>query len=127
VEGWCMGFSSISNSTLTTRWQEMTSDEMKMWCSMDHVREVNMLLDAYEGFLIHLFRSFLTPPFLVLTEGPHQIKPPNPPPNVSPYAIIYKWRLEQEHYMKAHNGGMGMSDAQVVSYVQAAYMCYAEF
>ena len=50
VEGWCMGFSSISNSTLTTRWQEMTSEEMKMWCSMDHVREVNMLLDAYEGF-----------------------------------------------------------------------------
>jgi pantothenate kinase-related protein Tda10 len=47
-----------------------------------------------------------------------QIKPPSPQGNSSPYSIIYKWRLEQEHYMKAHNGGMGMTDEEVVSYVQ---------
>lgn len=27
--------------------------------------------------------------------------------------LIYKWRLHQEHEMKAKNGGQGMSDEQV--------------
>lgn len=30
-----------------------------------------------------------------------------------PYDYIYKWRLQQEHDMKARNGGKGMSDQQV--------------
>jgi D-glycerate 3-kinase len=48
VEGWCMGFSSISSSTLRARWEGM-DPEMKQWCGLGHVREVNRLLEAYEG------------------------------------------------------------------------------
>ena len=35
------------------------------------------------------------------------------PPDEFPYAYIYKWRLQQEHHMKAKNGGKGMTDEQV--------------
>lgn len=35
------------------------------------------------------------------------------PPSSQPYSLIYRWRLEQEHSMKAKNGGRGMSDEQV--------------
>ena len=37
------------------------------------------------------------------------------PSDTSSYNQVYKWRLEQEHYMKARNGGKGMTDDQVVS------------
>ncbi|KAI0258862.1 hypothetical protein BC834DRAFT_909346 [Gloeopeniophorella convolvens] len=36
---------------------------------------------------------------------------------VGPYVHIYKWRLEQEHAMKAKNGGKGMTDEQVESFI----------
>ena len=36
-----------------------------------------------------------------------------------PYVHIYKWRLQQEHNMKAKNGGKGMTDAQVEAYVHS--------
>jgi hypothetical protein len=35
------------------------------------------------------------------------------PPSISPYLPIYKWRLQQEHEMKAKNNGQGMTDEQV--------------
>lgn len=35
------------------------------------------------------------------------------PPLDNPYRFTYKWRLEQEHWMKSQNGGRGMSDEQV--------------
>ncbi|KAI9465281.1 P-loop containing nucleoside triphosphate hydrolase protein [Lactarius psammicola] len=39
------------------------------------------------------------------------------PPIESPYVHIYKWRLEQEHAMKATTGGKGMTDEQVKKFV----------
>lgn len=35
------------------------------------------------------------------------------PPDEYPYVYIYKWRLQQEHHMKARNGGKGMTDDQI--------------
>ena len=35
--------------------------------------------------------------------------------------VIYKWRLQQEHTMKASNGGRGMSDEQVTRWVDRGY------
>jgi D-glycerate 3-kinase len=42
-----------------------------------------------------------------------QIKPSPSHSFPSQYSIIYQWRLEQEHNMKASNGGRGMSDEAV--------------
>lgn len=38
------------------------------------------------------------------------------PPDETPYSLIYKWRLQQEHNMKAKNGGRGMTDEEVKKY-----------
>ena len=38
------------------------------------------------------------------------------PEAANPYVHIYKWRLQQEHAMKAQNGGKGMTDDQVKKY-----------
>ncbi|KAH9824163.1 P-loop containing nucleoside triphosphate hydrolase protein [Melampsora americana] len=42
------------------------------------------------------------------------------------YDWVYKWRLEQEHQMKASNGGLGMSDCQVHKFIDR-YMPFYEF
>ena len=39
------------------------------------------------------------------------------PEATKPYVHIYKWRLQQEHAMKAQNGGKGMTDEQVKKWV----------
>jgi len=53
----------------------------------------------------------------------------NPPssPMLSQYSVIYKWRLEQEHYMKALNGGRGMSDTAVKSFIDRYIPGYVFF
>jgi D-glycerate 3-kinase len=35
--------------------------------------------------------------------------------------VLYKWRLELEHNLKARNGGRGLSDASVKSSVNSFY------
>jgi pantothenate kinase-related protein Tda10 len=37
------------------------------------------------------------------------------------YDLVFRWRLEQEHAMKAANGGRGMTDTEVAAFV-ARYM-----
>jgi len=44
-----------------------------------------------------------------------------------PYDYIYKWRLQQEHNMKAANGGRGMTDAQVEKFVDRYIPGYVFF
>ncbi|KAH8115344.1 hypothetical protein DFH11DRAFT_1877101 [Phellopilus nigrolimitatus] len=49
------------------------------------------------------------------------------PPDETPYSLIYKWRLQQEHNMKAKNGGKGMTDAQVKTFVDRYIPGYVFF
>ena len=49
MEGWCMGFSAIASDELDERWKERLGTEMKMWCAVEHVREVNEMLKGYEA------------------------------------------------------------------------------
>ena len=53
----------------------------------------------------------------VIFSLPVQIKPPDE----HPYTHVYKWRIQQEHHMKARNGGKGMTDEQVVAYEISSY------
>jgi D-glycerate 3-kinase len=72
MEGWCMGFSAISSHELEERWEESVGGEMKKWCAVEHVREVNETLKGYEAlwaffdvFVQVRFPSFpLLPPLL---------------------------------------------------------------
>ncbi|KIM81454.1 hypothetical protein PILCRDRAFT_821539, partial [Piloderma croceum F 1598] len=89
MEGWCVGFSAISSHELEERWEERVGAEMKVWCAVEHVGEVNEMLKVYEALWAF---------------SPDNFHFPFP-------------KTLQEHYMKTHNGGMGMSDVQVVSFV----------
>ena len=55
----------------------------------------------------------MSPYRLPLIDLDTQVKPAE----THPYIHIYKWRLQQEHNMKATNGGRGMTDSQVEAYV----------
>ncbi|KAF9469977.1 P-loop containing nucleoside triphosphate hydrolase protein [Collybia nuda] len=58
--------------------------------------------------------------FVQIKPSPSQVLP-------SKYSIIYQWRLEQEHYMKASNGGRGMSDDAVKGFVDRYIPGYVFF
>jgi len=111
-EGWCVGFQPISEDTLLGRWDGVWKLERERLGlgeeevgKLEDVKAINHELKDYLR-LWSFFKVFV------------QLKP-NPPASdtLSQYHVVYKWRLEQEHYMKAHNGGRGMSDAGVKSFV----------
>jgi len=115
IEAWCIGFSSVSSSELEQRWGRM-GEEIQSWCKLHHVQVVNEMLVGYE-------------PLWAFIDVLIQINPPTPTSGVSPYGIIYTWRLEQEHNMKARNGGIGMTDEQVISFVDRyipGYMLFSD-
>lgn len=64
MEGWCMGFSAITSDELDERWEERVGAEMKMWCAVEHVREVNEMLKGYEALwaFFDLFIQVRFPP-----------------------------------------------------------------
>ncbi|EGO26260.1 hypothetical protein SERLADRAFT_463124 [Serpula lacrymans var. lacrymans S7.9] len=136
LEGWCVGFYPVSDECLKRRWtgakqaeggggggweEGLTeSDKASVrglmgvcemaGVRMEDVEEVNEKLKAYVDWW-QMLDMFL------------QIKPPEH----SPYAIIYKWRLQQEHNMKSRNGGKGMSDEQVKRFVDRYIPGYVFF
>ncbi|TFK74004.1 P-loop containing nucleoside triphosphate hydrolase protein [Pluteus cervinus] len=120
VEGWCMGFRSIPSDVLNKKWANNWADEctnLKLNTELfrkEDVKVVNQSLRGYD----HLWDFFHT--FI-------QLKPVSPEGSVSQYSLIYKWRLEQEHYMKARNGGRGMSDQEVKLFVDRYIPGYVFF
>ncbi|KAN0126244.1 P-loop containing nucleoside triphosphate hydrolase protein [Lactarius tabidus] len=104
LEGWCVGFYPQSRQYIERHMNEaplgleQTFDVSAY--TLEHVLELNQHLAEYAKWW-DLFDIFV------------QIAPPVE----SPYTHIYKWRLEQEHTMKASTGGRGMTDEQVRKFV----------
>ncbi|KAF8229026.1 P-loop containing nucleoside triphosphate hydrolase protein [Tricholoma matsutake] len=106
LEGWCVGFNSISVEELHHKWVGVWQEERAKLGLSDAVKEidinlVNETLKEYEQRLWPFFDVFI------------QLSPKTVETYPSQYSIIYRWRLEQEHSMKASNGGRGMSDEAV--------------
>lgn len=122
LEGWCVGFQAISSDDLYRRWngiwkeerEKLSLTEDKVGKKID-VENVNEKLKGYAS-LWTFFDIFV------------QLKA-TPPPSTSEsqHSIIYEWRLEQERYMKEQNGGRGMSDAAVKSFVDRYIPGYVFF
>ncbi|KAI0251138.1 P-loop containing nucleoside triphosphate hydrolase protein [Lactifluus subvellereus] len=104
LEGWCVGFHPQSLQYIEQRINEAPSGLDGMFdCSaysLEHILDVNQRLAEYVKWW-DLFDICA------------QISPPG----LSPYMPIYKWRLQQEHEMKAKNNGQGMTDEQVKLFV----------
>ncbi|KAK0212535.1 P-loop containing nucleoside triphosphate hydrolase protein [Desarmillaria ectypa] len=121
MEGWCMGFYPISQARLAEKWEGIWKEQKialalqdKRLGSKDCLQDINLALKAYID-LWAFFDIFI------------QIQPAPPTRSHSPYSVIYQWRLEQEHYMKASNGGKGMSDDAVKLFVDRYIPGYVFF
>ncbi|KAL1745054.1 P-loop containing nucleoside triphosphate hydrolase protein [Schizophyllum fasciatum] len=119
LEGWCTGFYPISIEELEQRWDSHWREERVRLSlednelgTMDHVIAINEALKKY----VKLWQFFSV--FVQLVPAPTE---------ASPYAVVYKWRLEQEHNMKAKNGGKGMTDDAVKKFVDRYIPGYVFF
>lgn len=110
LEGWCVGFFPTSKEVVEERWKEPDIFDMKTFVSVDNILAVNERLKQYVEWWDAL-DAFI------------QIKGP-PSAQLS---IIYRWRLQQEHNMKAKNGGKGMTDDQVKIFVDRYIPGYVFF
>jgi len=70
----------------------------------DHIERVNEMLKHY----VDLWSHFNV--LIQIVASPQESFD-------SQYSIIYRWRLEQEHHMKDRNGGKGMNDESVKTFV----------
>ncbi|KAG6857198.1 hypothetical protein H0H87_008264 [Tephrocybe sp. NHM501043] len=119
LEGWCVGFCPISSQELATRWDGVWHDEIARldlpnFVTKPDLERVNETLNNYVE-LWSFFDIFV------------QIKPAPVLEYPSKYSIVYKWRLQQEHTMKATNGGRGMSDEGVKAFVDRYIPGYVFF
>ncbi|KAI0359620.1 P-loop containing nucleoside triphosphate hydrolase protein [Trametes cingulata] len=114
-EGWCVGFYPISREQLERRYVQPVKglgDDFlqRKGYRLEDIADVNERLKNYVSWW-NLFDAFI------------QIKPPDE----HPYTYIYKWRLQQEHHMKAEKGGRGMTDEQVEKFVDRYIPGYVFF
>ncbi|KAG1794389.1 P-loop containing nucleoside triphosphate hydrolase protein [Suillus plorans] len=116
LEGWCVGFFPTSKELVEERLKEPVPTlepdmfDMKAFVSVDHVLAVNEQLKRYVEWWSAL-DAFI------------QIKGPSS----AQLSIIYQWRLQQEHNMKTKNGGKGMTDDQVKTFVDRYIPGYVFF
>ncbi|EIW80395.1 P-loop containing nucleoside triphosphate hydrolase protein [Coniophora puteana RWD-64-598 SS2] len=132
LEGWCVGFAplpgkgsgakseDVRGTTIGKRWREPVpslghGDELHM--DMEafvkeerYVWEVNERLKEYVEWW-KMLDAF------VQIRGPEDQR----------YRIIYKWRMQQEHYMMVRNGGKGMKDDEIKNFVDRYIPGYVFF
>ncbi len=103
LEGWCVGFRSLEpDGAVEARWREPDSRTLHHH-KLEHLLFVNDALRAY-GAVTDLLDAFV-----------HV--------DAEDTAYVYEWRLEQERALRRHRGD-GMSDDQVVRFVDAYYPAY---
>ncbi|KAI0860654.1 putative Uridine/cytidine kinase [Xylaria cubensis] len=103
-EGWCVGFRPLSPIEVTSRYNS-PSRTLKSH-ALEHLQFVNRKLETYEP-ITNLFNAFI-----------HI--------DAEDTEWVYDWRLEQEAMLRAQRGA-GMSDEQVVRFVDAYYPAYELF
>ncbi|KAJ4483490.1 P-loop containing nucleoside triphosphate hydrolase protein [Lentinula aciculospora] len=119
MEGWFMGFYPVSSQELQTRWEGIWAQECRLLNLDDAVigtkDDITAVNEALKGYveMWEYFDSF--------------VKVASSPIYGSSFSMIYKWRLEQEHHMKAHNRGKGMTDEAVKLFVDRYIPGYVFF
>ncbi|GAA5826376.1 hypothetical protein JCM5353_004740 [Sporobolomyces roseus] len=108
-EGWMLGFRSIEKERLEELYRLKKGEATKelgldydepfyLEQSLDSLQSVNGRLGEYEEGLWSLVDGFL------------ELRPER-------MGYVWEWRLEQEHNMKRSNGGIGMTDDQVKTFI----------
>lgn len=95
-EGWMTGFLPLTSS-LSQRYDSLPSTAYAKSHPLESLREVDGMLEEYEELWAYI-------------DAMIQLRPLEP-------TYTWTWRLQQEHAMKAKNGGVGMTDEQVHAFV----------
>jgi D-glycerate 3-kinase len=103
-EGWCVGFRPLSPKEVKARW-EAPSRTLKSH-KLEHLMFVNERLQEY-GSITDMFDAFIH----IDAEDTH---------------YVYDWRREQEVKLR-EDKGTGMTDEQVIKFVDAYYPAYELF
>ncbi|KAI1113133.1 putative Uridine/cytidine kinase [Nemania sp. NC0429] len=103
-EGWCVGFRALSPAELAAR--RAAPSRTLGEHPLEHLQFVNRKLAAYDA-VTGLFDAFI-----------HI--------DAADTGFVYDWRLEQERMLRAQRGA-GMSDDEVVRFVDAYYPAYELF
>lgn len=103
-EGWCVGFRPLSQAEVSRKWSapSRTLERHKL----EHLEFVNQRLHDYDG-ITDLFDAFI-----------HI--------DAEDTEWVYDWRLQQEVMLRQEKG-TGMTDEQVVTFVDAYYPAYELF
>jgi D-glycerate 3-kinase len=103
-EGWCVGFRALEEREVEAKWrgESRTLHGHKL----EHLLFVNECLRGYDA-VTDLFDAFI-----------HI--------DAEDTEYVYEWRLEQERELRRERG-VGMSDEQVVKFVDAYYPAYELF
>ncbi|KAG8531600.1 uncharacterized protein KY384_003230 [Bacidia gigantensis] len=110
LEGWCVGFRALSDKEVLRRWQEATSEKVEGTYvgrlasnTFDNISFVNQALKQYDDLTDHM-------------DSIIHIDAADP-------VFVYRWRMEQEVKLRIQRGS-GMSDDQVVKFVDGYYPAY---
>jgi D-glycerate 3-kinase len=102
-EGWCVGFQSITRETVAAKRSASTHPGTLSRHALEHLQYVNEQLERYAQIWDQLDALVWL--------------------NAQDISFVYKWRLEQEHAMKAAIG-QGMTDDQVERFVDGYMPAY---
>ncbi|OIW28374.1 P-loop containing nucleoside triphosphate hydrolase protein [Coniochaeta ligniaria NRRL 30616] len=103
-EGWCVGFRSLAPEEVERKWRGESRTLHKH--ELEHLLFVNEMLKGYD-VITDLFDAFI-----------HI--------DAEDTEYVYEWRLQQERQLREERG-VGMSDEQVVRFVDAYYPAYELF
>lgn len=104
LEGWCVGFRSVGHQEVETKWKAPSRTlglhklEDLLFIN-DQLKEYNAVTDLFDAF-IHI--------------------------DAEDTQYVYEWRLQQELQLRRERG-IGMTDEQVVKFVDAYYPAYELF
>jgi D-glycerate 3-kinase len=105
LEGWSLGYTSLSEVQVDERRRNGRTASLH---SSSTIQQINRNL----GFINEVTRGIFDCHVAI-----HPLS----------YDFVYAWRMEQEHMMKRANGGKGMSDEEVVAFVDRYMPVYEVF
>jgi hypothetical protein len=98
LEGWSFGFGALSPVELEARYAAKDGKRFPQY-PLESLQELNTYLTNFTAKVYPFFSAFIT------------VEPTS-------YEYVFRWRLQQEHAMKASNGGKGMTDEQVNKFIE---------
>ncbi|KAK3319283.1 P-loop containing nucleoside triphosphate hydrolase protein [Apodospora peruviana] len=102
LEGWCIGFRSLDPAVLETKWKEPDTRTLHNH-TLEQLSFVNDSLKKYD-VVTNMFDAFI-----------HV--------DAEDTEYVYEWRLQQEKQLRQQMGS-GMTDEQVLKFVDAYYPAY---